>query len=226
MKRITVLLAEDHMIVREGLRALLKLEDDIEVIAEAENGRQAVELTRKHSPALVVMDIAMPLLNGLEATRQILQALPATKVLILSAHSDDAYVEQVVALGASGYLIKQTAAHVLPEAIRKVHSGSTFFSPAISKRLNHHEQRSRERGELHIKKEALHLSSREMEVLQLVAEGKANKETAQELHISVKTVEKHRQSLMEKLNIHDTAGLTRHAISTGIIESSVQVTIV
>lgn len=225
MKRITVLLAEDHMIVREGLRALLKLEDDIEVVGEAANGRQAVELTRKLGPAVVVMDIAMPLLNGLEATRQILHAAPATKVLILSAHSDDAYVEQVVALGAAGYLIKQTAAHVLPDAIREVHKGKTFFSPGISKRLHHHQQKAHDRGDLQTKKGAPRLSPREMEVLQLIAEGKANKETAEELHISVKTVEKHRQKVMEKLNIHDTAGLTRYAISAGIIENSVQVTI-
>ncbi len=226
MKAITVLLAEDHMIVREGLRALLKLEPDIEVVAEAENGRQAVQFTQKLRPAVVVMDIAMPLLNGLEATRQILQAHPATKVLILSAHSDDAYVQQVMALGAAGYLIKQTAAHVLPEAIRHVHGGGTFFSPAISQRLDHHRQKSHARGDLRSKALATRLTSREMEVLQLIAEGRANKETAEVLHISVKTVEKHRQSLMEKLNIHDTAGLTRHAISAGIIESSVQVTIV
>ncbi|HYF36856.1 MAG TPA: response regulator transcription factor [Prosthecobacter sp.] len=226
MKPITVLLVEDHLILREGLLALLKHESDIEVLGEAGNGRQAVELAQKLKPMVMVMDIAMPQLNGLEATRQILQLLPATKILILSAHSDDAYVQQVMALGASGYLIKQTAAHVLPEAIRQVHGGKSFFSPAISKRLNHHRKKARDRGELSTKKDPSRLSSREMEVLQLIAEGKANKETAQELSISVKTVEKHRQSLMEKLNIHDTAGLTRHAIATGIIESSVQVTII
>lgn len=226
MKRITVLLAEDHMIVREGLRALLKLEEDIEIIGEAENGRQAVELTQSLSPDVVVMDIAMPSLNGMEATRQILLAKPATKVLILSAHSDDAYVSLVMAIGASGYLIKQTAAHILPKAIREVLHGSTFFSPSISKRRNHQQQAARQRGELPVEKKASSLTSREMEVLQLIAEGRANKETAEELHISIKTVEKHRQSLMNKLNIHDTAGLTRHAIAAGIIESSVQVTIV
>ncbi|MFN0075260.1 MAG: response regulator [Prosthecobacter sp.] len=226
MKLITVLLAEDHAIVREGLRAFLKLEAGIEVVGEAENGRQAVMLAAQLRPDVVVMDIAMPLLNGMEATRQILHATPAIKVLILSAHNDDAYVEQVMALGASGYLIKQTAAHVLPEAIRQVHQGKAFFSPVIAKRRNHQKQKSHDRGELSTKKDASVLSSREMEVLQLIAEGKANKETADELHISVKTVEKHRQSLMDKLNIHDTAGLTRHAIATGIIESSVQVTIV
>jgi DNA-binding NarL/FixJ family response regulator len=225
MKPITVLLAEDHMIVREGLRALLKLETDIEVIGEAENGRQAVELARKLCPDLVVMDIAMPSLNGMEATRQILQAQPGIKVLILSAHSDDAYVALVMAIGASGYLIKQTAAHILPRAIREIHRGSTFFSPIIAKRRNHHRQKAQERGELRTAKDTEQLTSRESEVLQLIAEGRANKETAEELQISIKTVEKHRQSLMNKLNIHDTAGLTRHAIAAGIIESSVQVTI-
>lgn len=225
MKRITILLVEDHTIVREGLRALLKREEDFEVVGEAANGRQAVALTAELCPEVVVMDIAMPLLNGLEATRQILQAAPATKMLILSAHSDDAYVTRVMSLGAAGYLIKQTASDVLPEAIRKVHKGQTFFSPSISKRFNHHQKRARARGDLRMKKNANDLSPREMEVLQLIAEGKANKETAVELQISVKTVEKHRQKVMEKLNIHDTAGLTRHAIATGIIESSVQVTI-
>ena len=135
MKRITVLLAEDHEIVREGFRCLLKHEPDIEVVGEAETGRQAVQLTRKLRPAVVVMDIAMPLLNGLEATRQIRKECPDTKVLILSAHSDDAYVEQVAALGAAGFLLKQTSSHVLATAIREIQKGNTFFSPAISKRL-------------------------------------------------------------------------------------------
>jgi DNA-binding NarL/FixJ family response regulator len=224
MKTITVLLAEDHLIVREGLRALLKLEPDIEVVADAENGRQAVALAAKHRPDVIVMDIAMPLLNGLEATRQILHSSPLTRILILSAHGDDAYVEQVMALGAAGYLIKQTASHVLPEAIRAVHQGSSFFSPSISRRRDHHQRKARALGDLP-KNGPPRLTPREMEVLQLVAEGKANKETADELKISIKTVEKHRQQVMEKLNIHDTASLTRYAISAGIIESSVQVTI-
>jgi DNA-binding NarL/FixJ family response regulator len=147
-------------------------------------------------------------------------------VIILSAHSDDAYVEKVMSLGASGYLIKQTAAHVLPEAIRRVHLGKKCFSPTIADRRKHHRQRAHDRGELRTSKDAPVLTSREVEVLQLIAEGRANKKSAQELHISVKTIEKHRQSLMDKLNIHDTAGLTRHAIAVGMIESSVQVTIV
>ena len=225
MKPITVLLADDHTIVREGLRALLKSEWDIEVVGEAENGRQAVELAGKLRPDVVVMDIAMPLLNGLEATRQILQTAPKTKVLILSAHSDQGYVERVVALGAKGYLIKQTAAHILPTAIREIHKDHTFFSPAIAKRLHILREKMIERGKLGAKPEPDLLTAREMELLQLIAEGKANKEMADELKISIKTVEKHRQNLMNKLNIHETAGLTRYAIANGIIESSVQVTI-
>ena len=224
-KPITVLLAEDHSIVREGLRTLLEAEADIEVVGEAASGRQAVELAAKLHPAVVVMDIAMPILNGLEATRQILKVAPATRVLILSAHSDDAYVEQVIALGAAGYLIKQTAANVLPKAIREIQKGNQFFSPAISRRLDQRNRKSPDREGL-LKKKNANLTSREAEVLQLIAEGKANKETASELGIGLKTVEKHREHLMEKLDIHDTAGLTRYAIGAGIIESSVQVTIV
>jgi len=222
-KLITVLLSEDHHIVRTGLRVLLEAETDLVVVGEAASGRQAVEMAEKLRPMVIVMDIAMPLLNGMEATRQIMKVLPATRILMLSAHSDDAYVDRVIALGAAGYLIKQTAAHVLPKAIREVASGKIFFSPAIAKRLDRQKAADQLRPE---GKSPVHLTSREMEVLQLVAEGKANKETAAELGISIKTVEKHREHLVEKLNIHDTAGLTRYAISTGVIENSVQLTIV
>ena len=225
MKHITVLLAEDHEIVREGLRKLLGAESDIEVVGEAATGRQAVAMTKKLRPAVIVMDIAMPLLNGLEATRQIRQAFPDTKVLILSAHSDDAYVEEATAVGAAGFLLKQTSSDVLAAAIREVQKGNKFFTPAIGKQLHDHYHKSSDRAGL-VKNKGDRLSSREAEVLQLIAEGQANKQVAAELGISVKTVEKHRQRLMKKLNIHDTAGLTRHAIAAGIIESSVQLTIV
>ena len=225
MKRITVLLAEDHTIVRQGLRALLEAEDDIEVIGEAQNGRQAVQLTQELRPAVVVMDIAMPLLNGLEATRQILEVVPTTKVLVLSAHHDDEYIKRVTVVGAAGYLIKQTTAQVLSKAIREVHKGNVFFRPVISTRLDDDDQKWPDAGKL-FKKKGVSLRSREMEVLQLIAEGRANKQIAAELCISIKTVEKHRQHLMNKLNIHNIAGLTRYAIAAGITESSVQLTII
>jgi DNA-binding NarL/FixJ family response regulator len=225
MEHITVLLAEDHQVVREGFRSLLEHEPDIEVVGEAETGRQAVQLTRKLRPAVVVMDIAMPLLNGLEATRQIRKDSPDTKVLILSAHSDEAYVEQAAELGASGFLLKQTSSHDLATAIREVQKGHTFFSRAISRRLDGRDRKPPGRAG-QVKKRSNHLSSREAEVLQLIAEGKPNKQVAAELGVSFKTVDKHRQHLMAKLNIHDVAGLTRYAISAGIIESSVQVTLV
>ena len=225
MNKITVLLAEDHMIVREGFRSLLKGERDMELVGEAETGRQAVQLAKKLRPAVVVMDIAMPQLNGLEAARQIMEFIPSTKVIMLSAHSDDAYVDEATAAGAVGYLIKQTSSQDLCKAIREVQKGNTFFSPSIGKHLKHQYEKSPKPAGLS-KRRTAGLSSREVEVLQLIAEGKPNKETASELGISIKTVEKHRQHLMEKLNIHDTAGLTRYAISSGIIESSVQLTIV
>ena len=225
MKRITVLLAEDHTIVREGFRKMLELEKDLQVVGEAQDGRQAVALAKKLRPDVVLMDIAMPLLNGLEATRQVLKALPATKVVILSAHNDDAYVKNATDFGAVGFLLKQTSSHVVCEAIREVQKGKTFFSPTVARRLHQLDGKSLDRAG-RPQPRNIRLSSREMEVLQLIAEGKANKETAAELGISMKTVEKHRENLMSKLDVHDTAGLTRYAISAGIIENSVQLTIV
>lgn len=225
MKKITVLLAEDHTVVREGFRRMLELEPDIEVIGEAPDGREAVAMAVKLRPDVVLMDIAMPHLNGLEATRQLLKAVPAAKVLILSAHGDDAYVENATESGARGFLLKQTSSHDVCRAIREVHHGKSFFSSPVSDRLERLNPKSRDRAGV-LRKQTTKLTSREMEVLQLIAEGQANKQIASSLAISAKTVEKHRARLMEKLSIHDTAGLTRYAIGAGIIESSVQVTIV
>jgi DNA-binding NarL/FixJ family response regulator len=224
MKQITVLLAEDHTIVRQGLRLLVEADGDIGIVGEAKTGREAVEMNRELRPEVIVMDIAMPLLNGLEATRQILKACPTTKILILSAHSDAEYVEQVVKAGAMGYLVKQSSGDVLAKAIRELHKGKTFFTSSIAKRLKDEFQKSRDGVGLR-KKSDHQLTSREAELLQLIAEGHPNKQIASELSISIKTVEKHRQHLMEKLHIHDIAGLTRFAIAAGIIESSVQSTI-
>lgn len=221
---ITVLLAEDHLIVREGLKMILQRETDIRIVGEAASGCEAVEMTRTLRPDVVVMDIAMPKLNGLEATRQILSDAPSSRVLILSAHSDDAYVQRGMDVGAAGYLVKQTSASFLTEAIRDVHAGKTFYSPEVSDRYTRQHRKALDsKGDLKAKN--ITLTRREMEVLQQIAEGGANKQIAAELGIAVKTVEKHRDHLMQKLGIHDTAGLTRYAISAGIIESSVQVTI-
>ena len=224
-KPVTVLLAEDHAIVRQGLRTLLETEGHFNVIGQAETGREAVDLAARLRPDVILMDIAMPVLNGLEATRQILAANPKAKVLILSAHSDDEYIDRMTAAGAIGFLEKQTSAEILTRAIHEVAKGRTFYSPSIAKRLADGRNRSRDRDGL-LKSNGVRLTSRETEVLQLVAEGSANKQVAAALNISIKTVEKHRQHLMDKLNIHETAGLTRYAIAQGIVESSVQVTII
>jgi DNA-binding NarL/FixJ family response regulator len=217
MKRITVLLAEDFTLVREALCAVLADEDDIEVVGEAVTGRQAVLLTRKLAPDVVVMDISMPLLNGLEATRQIHRTDSSTKVLILSAHSDEAYIEHAAVHGAAGYVFKQAAGDVLCNAIRAVHRGGTVFGAGFSLSRQNRPAGAPAEGEPSIKM-ATELTSREVEVLQLVAEGEANKQIAADLGISTKTVEKHRDHLMRKLDIHDTASLTRYAVATGIIE--------
>ena len=217
MQKITVLLADDHTIVRQGLRALLEAEEDMMVVGEAENGRQAVQLAKRLQPNVVVMDIAMPQLNGLEATRQLTKESPKIHVIILSSYSDDEYVQQLTDAGASGYLVKQTAATDLVAAIREAKKGNAFFSPAISKRLLDHYRSSLNRSP--DQKKPTRLTPREMEVLQLIAEGYANKQIAGELFISIKTVEKHRQQLMHKLDIHDVASLTRYAISKGVIEN-------
>jgi DNA-binding NarL/FixJ family response regulator len=224
-KQITLLLAEDHAIVRQGLCALLNADGGFKLVGEARNGREAVELAHKLKPDVILMDIAMPVLNGLEATKQILTAHPAAKVIILSAHSDDEYVERMSAAGVAGFLEKQSSAEILTKAIREVAKGGRFFSAVVAKRMKDNESKPRDREGV-LKSHGSRLTSRENEVLQLVAEGSANKQVAAELGISIKTVEKHRQHLMDKLNIHETAGLTRYAIAQGIIESRVQVTII
>ncbi|HWQ93355.1 MAG TPA: response regulator transcription factor, partial [Clostridia bacterium] len=196
--------------------ALLLAEGDINVLAEAQTGREAVQLADKLRPEIVIMDLAMPLLNGWEATRQILKSLPGAKIIVLSSYHDDLHVQQAIAAGAAAYLMKQTAATDLVKAIREVKKGNAYFSPDIARRLR--EQTCRSANGEPVKTPEVELTSREAEVLQLIAEGFANKQIAGELGLSVKTVEKHRQSVMNKLNIHDTAGLVRHAAAKGIIE--------
>jgi DNA-binding NarL/FixJ family response regulator len=219
VKKISVLLADDHVIVRQGLKSLLSVEADIEVVGEAGNGRQAVQMAQEIRPDVVVMDIAMPLLNGLEATSQIISEAPPSKVLILSSYQDDEYVHQLTEAGASGYLVKQTAASELIKAVREIAKGNAFYSPPILKRLLglYRDSSAKDGG---VRRRDEHLTSREHEVLQMVAEGHVNKQIAATLNLSIKTVEKHRQQLMDKLNIHDIAGLTRYAIAHGVVESA------
>lgn len=219
--KISILLAEDHLVVRQGIRKLLEAEADFAVVGESGNGREAVELVTNLKPDVVVMDIAMPLLNGLQACKQLVAKGSTCRVLILSAHSEDAYMEGAIEAGASGIVLKHSPGIALAHAIREVHAGRLFFSSAIIRRY-------RDAYALPCEKESPGkrppLTPRETEVLQLIAEGLANKETAAELKISIKTVEKHRTNLMRKLNIHDTATLTRYAIGEGIIESRIQKT--
>ncbi|HWB05783.1 MAG TPA: response regulator transcription factor [Verrucomicrobiales bacterium] len=218
---ITVLLVDDHTIVREGLRVLLDLEPDITVVGEANDGREAVQKAAELQPNVILMDISMPQLNGPEATQRILQAHPNIRVIMLSAHMDDVSIQRVLDSGARGFMVKNTPRETLAQAIRDVHEGKTCFSPDIARRLHDspaHASHAHANGNDAIMKQIARLTTREVEVLQLIAEGRANKQTADELGISIKTVEKHRQHVMEKLGIHDTASLTRYAIAAGIVD--------
>ncbi len=214
MKTIKVVLADDHTIVRQGLRSILEQQAGIEVIAEAENGREAVQITEKMKPDVVVMDFSMPDLNGLEATRQIKLRVPETKVLILTRHSDQEYVKSILSAGASGYLVKNSAAEELVIAIQAVQRGDSYLDPLISKTIieGYLNPFAGENKTLEIK-----LTPRQSEVLQLIAEGQPNREIASRLHISVKTVENHRTNILKKLNLHSTADLTQYAIRKRII---------
>jgi DNA-binding NarL/FixJ family response regulator len=213
---VSILIVEDHTVVREGLRLLLECHAGLQIVGEARTGIEAVKLAAALEPDIILMDIALPELNGLEATRQILTARPGARVIVLSAHNEDAYVTRMAESGVVGFVEKQASASTLVRGIRAVAGGSRFFSPAIQQRLA---QRARQRG---LPSTGIELTPRESEVLQLVAEGSANKQIASVLGISIKTVEKHRQNLMDKLGIHETAGLTRYAIAAGVIQCSPQ----
>ncbi len=219
MSTISVLLVDDHNIVRQGLKALLVGEGDISVIGEAQSGREAVQMAARLRPEVVIMDLAMPLLNGWEATRQIIKAVPTAKIIVLSTYETEEHIQQAIGAGAAAYLIKQTAAADLVKAIKEVKKGNAYFSPAIAQRLREQTCRSFS-SDGAPKQPQVELTVREAEVLQLIAEGFSNKQIAGELHLSIKTIEKHRQAAMDKLNIHETAGLTRYAITSGMVEHS------
>jgi DNA-binding NarL/FixJ family response regulator len=213
--KIRILLADDHTILREGIRSLLEEQADMAVVGEAEDGRWAVHLAGDMRPDVVLMDIAMPLLNGLEATRQIKRAHPETRVLVLTMYDNEEYVRQMLEAGASGYVLKRAAASELVAAIRAVHRGEAVLSPAITRVVV--EDYLRREGVQH-ETIANQLTPREREVLQLVAEGHTSREAAELLKVSLKTIQAHRASIMQKLDLHDRGELIKYAIRKKIIE--------
>jgi DNA-binding NarL/FixJ family response regulator len=217
MSKIRVLLAEDHTIVRKGLRSLLDDEAGIEVIGEAQDGREAVEKVQQLLPDVVLMDITMPALSGLEATRQIKKRFPEVQVLILTMHATEEYIFQILRAGASGYVVKQAAPNELISAIQAVYRGESFLSPSISKKII--EEYIRQAEAMAERDSYDQLTTREREVLQLIAEGHSTREIAELLHISTKTVETHRAHLMDKLDTYSTAELTQYAIRKGVIRA-------
>jgi len=214
MTSVNILLAEDHTLVRSGIRSLLKASDELSVIGEAGDGREAVGLCESLHPDLVLMDVAMPNLNGIEATRQIRSRYPNVRVIMLSMHSDQQYVYESLKAGAGGYLLKAAAFNELLVAIRTVMSGKNYLSPPLTE-ASMDDYVRRAKGES-MGSELNKLSAREREVLQLISEGKSSGEVAEVLHISGRTVDTHRHNIMEKLNIHSIAGLTRFAIRHGL----------
>ena len=215
MKKISVLLADDHRLLREGIRSLLEKAGDIEVVGEASDGGEAVAKAQALSPDVVLMDITMPGINGLEATRQIKSFKPNTKVLILSMHESNQYISQFLRSGASGYVLKDSAASELVGAIQAVFQGDAFLYPSIARKLLEEYMQKVQSGEESESYDGL--TSREREILKMIAEGRSNKEIADTLSLSVRTVQAHRANLMAKLHMHDRTELVRYAIRKGLI---------
>ncbi len=216
MSKIRILLVDDHAIFREGMRALLRLHEDIEVVGEAANGKEAIEETLKHEPDVVLMDIAMPGLGGLEATIEIKKQRPQTKILVLTQYEDREYIYRFLEAGASGFLVKKAAGTELLSAIRAVNAGESFLHPSVASTVI--EEYLKGRKPLAEKGAYESLSDREKQILKLLAEGQSNKEIAALLGISVKTVMGHRSNIMEKLDIHSRTDLIKFAIRRGIIK--------
>ncbi len=211
MKRIRILLADDHAVVRQGFKMILSAHADMDIVGEAGNGREAIQLAEELRPDVVVMDVAMPELNGIEATRRLASSLPHTRVLALSMHKDSVYVREILRAGARGYLLKDAPAGDLVSAVRAVATGQSYLSPAVSNAVLDDYRK-------HVTNPIDLLSSREREVLQMLAEGKTNKEIAAVLNLSVYTVDAHRGRIMEKLNVHSINELVRFAVRNGLID--------
>jgi DNA-binding NarL/FixJ family response regulator len=210
-KKIRILLADDHVMVRQGFRLILAAQPDMEIVGEAGNGREAVELAEKLQPDVVVMDVAMPELNGIEATRRIADSAPRTRVLALSMYKDSVYVREILRAGARGFLLKDAIDRDLLAAVRAVAAGEGYLSPAVSEAVLSDYRR-------HVTDPLDLLSSREREVLQMIAEGKTNKDIAAALNLSVYTVDAHRGRIMEKLNLHSVGELVRFAVRKGLVD--------
>jgi DNA-binding NarL/FixJ family response regulator len=222
MKKTRILIADDHDVVRGGLKMLLRSQADFSVVAEAADGEEAVRLADKHRPDVVILDISMPKLDGIEATRIIKMRHPEIHILILSVHQNEEYAHQVLKAGASGYLLKNAGRKEIAGAIRSVLSGKQSFSPGISQIIvDGFVNRAKAPADAgsHPAKSAGTLTDREVEVLRFIAQGLTNRQIAEKLFLSFRTVNTHRANLMQKLDIHDTAGLVRYAISTGLIKS-------
>jgi len=215
MSQIRIVLADDHGVIRAGIRSLLERQPELRVVGEAADGREAVGAVERFHPDVVVMDLAMPNLNGMEATRQILATNPTTSVVVLSMHSDEEYVLRALKAGAKGYVLKDSTEADLISAVRAVSSGKSFFSPAVSRLLV--EDYTRQLEGHHVEDTYELLTPREREILQLAAEGKSNKEIANLLNLSVYTVETHRRNIMEKLNLHGVPELILYAVRKGVI---------
>lgn len=213
MSTIQLVIADNHTLVRAGFRSLVEDIDGIEVVGEAENGREALQLIETFKPQIVLMDIAMPEMNGLEATARIAREFPQVRVLILSMHANEEYVYQALRSGASGYLLKDSGAEELELALRAIARGETYLCPAVSKYVVSDYVRRLNQDQTPLDQ----ITPRQREILQLIAEGKSTKEIAELLYISTKTVETHRTQLMDRLDIHDIAGLVRYAIRIGLV---------
>jgi len=213
-EKIRVLLVDDHTVVRKGIRALLEQEDDIEVVAEAEDGLKGVEASMEHKPDVVVLDMALPLLSGVEVARKIREKLPDTRILILSMYDDEEYILDSFKVGVSGYILKDVVVSELVAAVRSVHRGATFLSPTVSEKLRRQLQEGSGRASRH---GPAKLTARERQILKLIAEGYTSRQISEILKISFKTVQTHRAHIMEKLGVHSTAELTRYAVTKGIV---------